>query len=784
MQPFFKAVSELPQAELLKTMEAGQKVASAVGGGSSAAGALVGIEEAVGQIHSTYVSLPANAQNSLINQAPDGAKSVLAVAREMKPEHVKSIAKDLPVVMKAMKKMESSSSSSTKHFPTIDKDAVGRIHKQYKLLTPKARKVFYTQLPKEAQPVAKAMTHLSTKQCVDIVGQLPDLANALQTVTGDGASQNGSGAADEEGAKTKRLDAAKKLFRVFKSIPEPARESLSELIPQEARGAVEMADGLSEDDVGVLLASMDEKSGKAPAKQEGKDGEEDEGKEQRRKALQGAKIIARAETRRLWRWVRSGPFGLRVLTFLTGLSLVFSGVLGMLLQTFNGFRIFAIGVCFYLILIGILVSSLEVKSAVCSTYVRAQVYKYFHFLSMMKARGTFLLFIGVASLSIVQRSLNWTEYLSIIASVFCCTVGLFTIISGAMAEGKLKNAKMQFKTEADLREAFNLMDEFGEGKLSPEKIKQMLNTYDPPTVLTDAELTAAINMLDSDHNGSVEVDELVSWYHGKPTLSKKDGPDQGQETQHLDSGGPGQSFIGRMYKGVMLLSAVVGLGLLVIGSVIGIINHLSGKKFELFSLGRILVDISIGACAFFGLFVEMHVRIRNLSFVQLVDKEAKFLSRMWGHGIFYMFLSTLALTDFDANETMNVVAGFLTLGVGLLHFIVGATLESAIRRRGEISYEDAEMAFGVADADSNGTIDSHEFPNLIKQLNIQNLNRFQLEAAFMSMDLDGDGGITKAEFLEWSQGKEHLDSYNNKTNECVLCSYDQPEREPLLDSQV
>ena len=49
MQPFFKAVSELPQAELLKTMEAGQKVASAVGGGSSAAGALVGIEEAVGE---------------------------------------------------------------------------------------------------------------------------------------------------------------------------------------------------------------------------------------------------------------------------------------------------------------------------------------------------------------------------------------------------------------------------------------------------------------------------------------------------------------------------------------------------------------------------------------------------------------------------------------------------------------------------------------------------------------------------------------------------------------
>merc|ERR1711871_659756 len=111
--------------------------------------------------------------------------------------------------------------------------------------------------------------------------------------------------------------------------------------------------------------------------------------------------------------------------------------MGMIIQIFNGFRISAIGVCFYLILIGILVSSLEVKSAVCSTYVRAQVYKYFHFLSMMKSRGVFLVFVGAVSLSIVQETLQWTEYLSVVASIFCCVIGVITIVSGALAERKL-----------------------------------------------------------------------------------------------------------------------------------------------------------------------------------------------------------------------------------------------------------------------------------------------------------------------------------------------------------
>ena len=189
-----------------------------------------------------------------------------------------------------------------------------------------------------------------------------------------------------------------------------------------------------------------------------------------------------------------------------------------------------------------------------------------------------------------------------------CVVGIITIVSGTIAEGKLKGAKQQFKTEADLVEAFNLFDEFGEGKLSPGKIKQMLNTYDPPTLLTDAELTA-INMLDSDHNGSIEVAELVRWYHGKGTSENS----VQQETMKTESN---ISILNRIYKGVMLLSAVAGLSLLLLGSVVSTISHVSSKSFSMFSVGRIVLDFCIASCSLLGLFVELHVRVRSISFVQ------------------------------------------------------------------------------------------------------------------------------------------------------------------------
>ena len=49
------------------------------------------------------------------------------------------------------------------------------------------------------------------------------------------------------------------------------------------------------------------------------------------------------------------------------------------------------------------------------------------------------------------------------------------------------------------------------GRVATGKVAALLLAMEPPTLLTAPELTAAINSMDDDHNGYVEIDELLAW---------------------------------------------------------------------------------------------------------------------------------------------------------------------------------------------------------------------------------------------------------------------------------
>ena len=81
----------------------------------------------------------------------------------------------------------------------------------------------------------------------------------------------------------------------------------------------------------------------------------------KKKMMQGAKLVARAEARRLWKWVLAGPTSLRVLTFFVWNFFIISGAIGFWIEIFNKFR-FCNSSNVYILLAGILISSLEIKS--------------------------------------------------------------------------------------------------------------------------------------------------------------------------------------------------------------------------------------------------------------------------------------------------------------------------------------------------------------------------------------------------------------------------------------
>ena len=188
-------------------------------------------------------------------------------------------------------------------------------------------------------------------------------------------------------------------------------------------------------------------------------------------------------------------------------------------------------------------------------------------------------------------------------------------------------------------------------------------------------------------------------------------------------------------------------------------NEIGGEKLSADFIVRIFVDVVSILVSSFGIMVELHVTVKKLSIATVVQKEAKFLSRMWGRGLFLLLFGTFLLLNLDVEdgkETLSSIGGFGLLGVGIFNLIVGICAEKVLRSRTHLSYEEALAAFTMADVDGNGVLDSSEFPDVIAKLNIGKLSRYQLEAAFMSMDVDGDGTISKAEFLEWSQGKDNF----------------------------
>ena len=138
----------------------------------------------------------------------------------------------------------------------------------------------------------------------------------------------------------------------------------------------------------------------------------------------------------------------------------------------------------------------------------------------MRGRGGFLLFFALFNFAIIDTTTGgWTEILNIISGILCFLVGVYTIIAGILAERKLKSAKIYLGNIEDVRLAFDAADEFGEGKLGPDGIIELLHRLDPPTILTKAELMAAINLMDSDHNGFIETAEFLQWYTGEGKIT-------------------------------------------------------------------------------------------------------------------------------------------------------------------------------------------------------------------------------------------------------------------------
>jgi len=495
-----------------------------------------------------------------------------------------------------------------------------------------------------------------------------------------------------------------------------------------------------------------------------------------RQGTAAAGIAARAETRRLWLWVKEGPCTLRVLTFLGGAFIALSGLLGILIETFNRFRLVAMMLDFYICVGGFAVAAVAAKSHLCTDFAAVALHKWCGFLTRTGGRGWFLLLLAVLSLATVSGADPAMESLNIGAAGVALALGLFHVAVGLLVEQRLSELHGRFPCEAELRRVFDAADVYGTGSLDPEAVVCLLARLDPPMLLSEAEAHAAMSVLDADHSGGVDVDELVRWWVGDQAKARGTVASMAVPQSEGDAAA-GVSVIPGHAHGALehplewikdgngwslhAITMVTGAAYVVAGCVglgtesASLVASGAGSRGGTAAI-RVVVDLLIVGLGCLMLCLEGRVSCGGVVVAAAAVKEARFLGRAWGRGLLYMLMATVSLSRFNVKELAAVIVGFILFVVGLLHVAAGCLFDHKAAKvvGAGLSAAAAREAFVEADADRSGGLDSAELAHLMARLGLC-LTRAEMEVALAQMDTNGDGVVSFREFLEWSQGSDH-----------------------------
>jgi hypothetical protein len=197
-----------------------------------------------------------------------------------------------------------------------------------------------------------------------------------------------------------------------------------------------------------------------------------------------------------------------------------------------------------------------------------------------------------------------------------------------------------------------------------------------------------------------------------------------------------------------ILALLGGLAMIVV-SVLGFISHIFG-----FAWISAIFDVY---CMILGIMICILESSSKLKFLdratQKIIRNAKFLSYLWGRGIVYFVAGSLEVSQ---REFLDVIVGSYVCFVGILFILIGkrASKKLASVRRTACCAEQMQEYFAMADVDGKGSLTVVQFGELTKSLGLD-LNRREVEAAFMELDYSNSGRLTYESIeMWWNQGAD------------------------------
>jgi hypothetical protein len=133
-------------------------------------------------------------------------------------------------------------------------------------------------------------------------------------------------------------------------------------------------------------------------------------------------------------------------------------------------------------------------------------------------------------------------------------------------------------------------------------------------------------------------------------------------------------------------------------------------------------------------------------------KYALFLKYVWGRGILYFIGGTLEITS---GGLLELIVGAFVCFVGIAFIVVGRRSAKKLAQLKTSQFSEATLRaeFGSASGGAS-EINILQFKEVVESLNVD-LNRRELEAAFMQVEKADRDKLTFAEFKFWWDGVDH-----------------------------
>eukprot|EP00164_Ancoracysta_twista_P010338 GFYU01015552.1.p1 GENE.GFYU01015552.1~~GFYU01015552.1.p1 ORF type:complete len:271 (+),score=71.12 GFYU01015552.1:50-814(+) len=147
--------------------------------------------------------------------------------------------------------------------------------------------------------------------------------------------------------------------------------------------------------------------------------------------------------------------------------------------------------------------------------VRNFIVRWFRAFDRLTGRGALYIFIGTLAATSSWSS-NWTVRMilglsMIVAGVMCIACGMY--ISSTLQSVRDKISGMIDGDIEKLRSVFGKYDVDGNGTIDSVEFSKLCVALGHP--MDERATLHALNLLDSDHNGTVEFDEFAAWWQAK-----------------------------------------------------------------------------------------------------------------------------------------------------------------------------------------------------------------------------------------------------------------------------